>query len=461
MSRSTLRYSVAICGLLVIVAGARWGYRQWRSANRAETEKKPATAGMATMPVRLSAQARKNLQLVSKPAELSTYWRNVEFPGVIVDWPGITDRGVTTPVTGVVTKVHAFPGDAVEPNAPLVTLRLISETLQSSQLELYKATKEIELLQRQLKRLSSLAASGAVAGARIIEVENQIQRQSATVDAYRQDLQARGLPEDRIAAAGKGDFVTEIVVRAPGAQSLKATDAVLAKNTTSSPNNLPFKFEVQSLAAELGEQVSAGKVLCQLADHRALLIEGRGFKDDMRVVQKAAQNGWPVETDFERSDDQWPPFPSRLPIHHVANVVDPQTRTFGFYIALANQSKSYLQGDEARLLWRFRPGVQLRLRVPVEKMRQVFVVPQSAIVYEGPEAFVFRQNGEFYDRRTVHVLHEDRMNVVLANDGSIRPGFYIAQNGAASLNRVLKAQASTGLPAGVHVHPDGTVHGAH
>ena len=32
---------------------------------------------------------------------------------------------------------------------------------------------------------------------------------------------------------------------------------------------------------------------------------------------------------------------------------------------------------------------------------------------------------------------------------------------AASLNRVLKAQSASGLPAGFHVHADGTVHGAH
>ena len=65
---------------------------------------------------------------------------------------------------------------------------------------------------------------------------------------------------------------------------------------------------------------------------------------------------------------------------------------------------------------------------------------------EGPEAFVFRQNGDTFDRLPVRVLHEDRLFAVLANDGSVKPGYYIAQGGAASLNRVMQAQASAGGP---------------
>jgi len=59
------------------------------------------------------------------------------------------------------------------------------------------------------------------------------------------------------------------------------------------------------------------------------------------------------------------------------------------------------------------------------------------------------------------VLAEDRTNVAIANDGSLRPGSYIAQNAAASLNRVLKAQMASGQPTNIHVHADGSTHAAH
>ena len=103
----------------------------------------------------------------------------------------------------------------------------------------------------------------------------------------------------------------------------------------------------------------------------------------------------------------------------------------------------------------------MRLHVPVEQFENVIVLPAAALVREGPEAYVFRQNGDLFNRIAVHVLHEDRLNVVLANDGSLAPGFYLAQGSAASLNRVLKSQAARGEQAGVHVHADGTVHASH
>lgn len=412
--------------------------------------------------VRLSAQARKNLGLVARPLKATTYWRTIELPGVVVDRPGVSDRGVVAPVAGTVTQIHALPGVTVAPSTPLFTLRLVSESLHASQLELFKATREIEIAQRQRARLDDLAKSGALPQARIIEIDNQIDRAQATVDAYRQDLQARGLPPEQIDAATKGEFLTEMVVRAPGEQALQAAEVVLAGNIEQEPERLPFSFEVQSLNVELGQQVEAGHVLCHLADHRALLIEGHGLKDDMPLVQQAAKNGWEVEVDLDApTTDQWPPFSKQLQIDHLSNSVDPQTRTFAFFLPLENQWQTYTQNGAPRLLWRFRPGSRVRLRVAVEKLENVFVLPQAAVVREGPEAYVFRQNGELFDRRPVHVLYEDRLNVVLANDGAVQPGIYVAQGGAASINRVLKAQAASGMPANVHVHADGTVHGAH
>ena len=103
----------------------------------------------------------------------------------------------------------------------------------------------------------------------------------------------------------------------------------------------------------------------------------------------------------------------------------------------------------------------MRLRVPVERMENVFIVPKEAVVQEGPDAFLFRQNGDLFERKPVHMLYEDRLYSVIANDGSVPPGVYVAQNGAASLNRILKAQSASGVPANVHVHADGTVHEAH
>ncbi len=85
------------------------------------------------MPVRIGQEARKNLGLVSKSLQPTTYFRKIDVPGVITDRPGISDRGVVAPVTGIVTQIHAYPGNTVAPNAPLFSLRLVSESLHTGQ----------------------------------------------------------------------------------------------------------------------------------------------------------------------------------------------------------------------------------------------------------------------------------------------------------------------------------------
>jgi len=461
--RRLLHVVFAVVVIALIVGAAQFAQRRWREQHpsTASDNKPPMPIVEGSVPAKLTPQARQNLGLTSKPAQLETYWRKIELPGVIDDRPGISDRGIVTPVTGVVTKIHAYPGYAVLPDSPLFFVRLVSETTQAAQLELFKATKEIEIEEKQKARLGAGAETGAIPKSRIIEIENQIERMDVTVQAYRQDLKARGFAPERIDAAAEGEFLTEITIRSPSEQTSSGNTLQVTGEQSATPQSLPFHFEMQDLKVQLGQHVEAGTVLCFLADHRALLIEGRGFKEDMPLIQNAAKNKLPIEVEFEAQGGDWPPAPTSLTIHHVANTIDLESRTFAFYLALENQGQAYHRGEDSRLLWRFRPGDRVRLNVAVQKFGDVFVVPQAAVVREGAEAYVFRQNGDLFDRKPVHILAEDRSSIVIANDGSIRPGFAIAQGSAASINRVMKAQASSGLPPGLHVHADGTVHGAH
>ena len=84
-----------------------------------------------TTVLKLSPQARKNLGLVALPLELETYTRSIQIPGVIVDRPGVSDRGVTAPAVGIVARIHAFPGDTVRPGEKLFTLRSSASTFRT------------------------------------------------------------------------------------------------------------------------------------------------------------------------------------------------------------------------------------------------------------------------------------------------------------------------------------------
>lgn len=434
----------------------------WRSRTPAQVEEAAKPPIQEAKVLKLSEQARKNLGLVSKAARPQTYWRTIQIPGEIADRPGRSDRGVTSPAVGVVSAIYAFPGDTVRPGERLFALRLFSEYLQNTQAELFKATSETQLIGEEKTRIEALAKTGTIPGSRMIELNQQLRRQQTAIQGYRQDLLTRGLNPEQIDGVANGKFVASIDVLAPPLlpAASDATDPAQEKLIDDASQSLAY--EVQELKAELGQQVQAGQALSVLANHHSLYITGHAFKQDAPFLERAAQKGWPIQIEFAEDDhESWPALNEKFLIRHLANSINTTSRTFDFFIPLTNQSRSYRQDGQTFVVWRFRPGQRVRLHVPVEELNDVLVLPSAAVVREGPEAYVFRQNGDLFNRLPVQILHEDRLNVVIANDGSVLPGRYLAQSAAASLNRVLKAQAASGMRADVHVHADGTTHAAH
>jgi membrane fusion protein, heavy metal efflux system len=407
--------------------------------------------------VKLSPQAVANLRLVVEPVAPESYWKAVQVPGLVVDRPGQSDRGVTAPVAGVIAAVHAFPGDTVRASDALFTLRITSELVHNAQAELFKAAREVQFNREQLDRLS--APGGSTSPAKIIELENQDKRLKAAVQAYRAELLTRGLTAEQIDAAERGKFVTEVTVAAPApAKEDRQLAAAAPTDARPAPDGgRPLAFEVKDLRVQLGEQVQAGQVLSLLANHQSLYVEGRAFKQEAALLERAAQQGWEVRAEFAEDEAAaWPPLDQKFQIRHLANTVDPVSRTFAFYLPLDNQSRTYQRDGRTFLAWRFRPGQRVRLKVPVEEMQDVIVLPAEAVVRDGAEVYVFRQNGDFFERKPVHVIYMDRDAAVLANDGSIGPGQFVGRNAAATLNRVLKAQA-----AGDEGHGHGHDHHGH
>lgn len=413
-----------------------------------ESESEPFGKAENTF-VKLSEQACDNLGLWSEEVKLQTYWRKIQTSGVIVDRPGFTDRGITSPVDCVVSEVHAFEGDIVRPGDKLFTLRLVSEYLQQTQSKYFKALSEIKILQREIDRIGKLTNSGVIPEKRTLALQQNIDRQKVEVEAVKQELLTRGFNLQQIREISAGKFIRNIEVVAP-------SPAIVDQPGDSF-------LEMQNLKIELGQQVAAGELLAMLANHQFLYVNGFAFKNEATHIARAAEMNWPVEIEFLKDDStEWGSLEQVPRIRHLSNTIDTSNRTFDFFIPLTNQSRSYQNDGRKFVIWRFRPGQPVRIEVPVEKMENVIVVPSEAVVFDGPDSYVFQQNGELYQRIPVHVLEKDRHQTVLANDGSVLPGIYLAQNSAASLNRVLKVQTARGETSGnFHVHADGSVHANH
>lgn len=420
-----------------------------RPAATAEAAGEPAAP---VTKVIVNEQAQANLGLTAKPLKAQTYWKTIQVPGMVVDRPGLSDRGVTAPVTGVVAKIAHVPGDTVRPGDTLFTLKVLSESLHLTQTDLFKATQDITLAQAQKKRLKESA--GAVPEARLIEVDNQVARLEVAVKAYRQELLSRGFTPDQIDGVTTGTFVREITVAAPP----RPAAASLGGTSSGTPAEPPA-FEVQELKVDLGQQVQAGQTLCTLSNHQTLAVEGRAFRDETPLLERSVTERWPIEVDFqEEASAKWGEVRQAFHIRHLSNTIDPVNRTFAFLMPLENESRVVKDGERTQMLWRFRPGQKVRLLVKVEEVKNVFVLPTDAVARDGPEAFVFTQNVNTFERKACRVLMQDRQQVILANDGSLLPGSYVVQAGAVQLNRMVKAGGASGVPKGYHIHADGSLH---
>lgn len=400
--------------------------------------------------IKLSAHAHANLKLIVKEIEPTTYWRKLSIPGSVVDRPGYSDRAITAPIAGVVTHVTAVPGKVFRAGEELFRLRLASDSFQASQMELFKSVREFDITRRERKRLETIPA-GSVPVTRFLELQYQEERLSVLLQAHRQDLRTRQLTEEQIAGIEqKAQFVTEVVIRMP-----ERSDKLQHNGKEHGSHQTPTMsvvYEVQKLKVKLDDFVQAGQTLAYLADHRHLYVEGRALKHETKWIAEAAQLGHPVEVIFGEDNDGTPvDFLNGLSIEFMGTTMDAGGLTLPVYIPFANPMKAHERQGKSYRTGLYRPGQKAMVRIGVEKHDGVFVLPIAAVAREGPDAYVFKQNGNTFVRKAVTILHEDSESLVIANNGAILAGQFVAHNAGAALNRTLKAAQSGG---GGHHHHD-------
>ncbi|MBM3980726.1 MAG: HlyD family efflux transporter periplasmic adaptor subunit [Planctomycetes bacterium] len=454
-----MRFRSVLRALAVLLAVAVVGVGAWSQRHRFQKSDPPdpdhgaegAAGPVDIQSVKLSDEAARGLDLRAEEVKLEDYPKVIEVPGVLTDAPGRA-RAVTTPVAGVVARVHVVPGAAVRPGAPLFTVQLASEFVQTTQTELARTAKDLVAAVAKRDQTKKLVEAGTRPGIELSEDENLVRRLTAQVEGHRRQLRLFGLTADQVGTAEAGGAVTEIVVAVPPANPPPA----------GAPPDPPFAFEVESVAVAPGQGVAAGQHLARLADYRELFVEGQAFESEAGLVADATSVGRPVGVDFlDPPPKGRPAAETKLVIRSVGRT-DPATRTFPFYAALANAATPYERDGTTYLSWRYRPGRQVRLRVPTGTVPKVIVLPAEAVVREGPDAFVFRQNGDVYDRKAVAIVAEDRLTVAVAPGKGIGPGVAVLRNNAAAVNRALKALQARGFGGAGgkkgHWHADGSFH---
>jgi multidrug efflux pump subunit AcrA (membrane-fusion protein) len=391
----------------------------------------------------LSPQARKNIGLSTAPIQPQTFVRTVSMPALVIGRPGRSAVEVTAPLGGRVTRIYPIEGDAVEPGQPLFNLRLTHEDLVDAQGDFLRSAEELDVVDREIKRLESIALPGAIPGKRKLERQYERQKIKAGMNAQQQSLLLHGLTLEQVQQILENrELVQEISVVTP-------------RHGENGHDQAPLHpFTLKRLDVKRGQYVDAGRPLCLLMDYADLYIEGRAFEQDADQLLQASREGWDItatRTDYREQSESI----QGLKIVYVDSEVDLESRALHFYIGLPNtiihESKT---PDRHRFVtWQYKLGQRMQLRIPVEKYPERMVLPVDGVVKEGAENYVFLQNGRHFDRVPVQVEFRDQFWTVLANDGSIFPGDVVATSGAYQLQMALKNKAGGGVdPHAGHGH---------
>ena len=393
--------------------------------------------------IELSAGALENIGYRPMTISLQPFTRTITLPAIVVERPGRSQIQITAPLTGIITKIIPIEGVAVEADSPLFKIRLTHEELVTAQRDFLRSAESLDVVKREIKRLRKLVDENVVPRKRVLEYEYEKQKLEASLNAERQALLLHGLNKEQVDAILRD-------------RELFQTMTILAPKDSSDSAGCDngHSFHVQQLPVTLGQQVEAGDTLCVLANHCVLFIEGRAFADDAVRLREAARQAWKVSASLLVGRQETVAIDD-LRLLYLSDRIDPESRAFRFYVTLPNEVVLDQRSPDGNrfIEWKFKPGQRMELHVPVEKWKDQIVLPVEAVVEEGPETYLYEQNGDHFDRVPVHVEYRDQDQVVVANDGSVFPGDVVAAHGAYQMHLALKNKGGGGIdPHAGHNH---------
>lgn len=397
----------------------------------------PSQASHDSNALSLSAEALRNVGLVDEQirrVELTTFWQSLTLPAQIVVQSGRTQLQITAPMTGIITHVHVTQGEAVSPGALLFRIRLTHEDLLQLQTDFLKTIGELEVEEREIKRLEELTRSQAVPGQLLLEHEYQRDRLLALRSVQHESLRLHGLSESHLESiASQRRLIQELNIYAPAEAT--PTDG---RGDVPAPDPLVL----ENLNVHKGQVVSAGQALGILKNYSELYIEGLALQQNIETLRTAIRQKHKVMAVFSESAGQHQAVPD-LNISHLANEVDSDSRSIRFFVKFPNRLASDRSHDGKRFVeWTWLIGQRVQLRIPLRRLNKQIVLPDRAVVQEGSENYVFRKHGEHFDRIAIRVRYRDAMFVVVERDGAISPGNEIAWRGARRMQMALRGQTS-------------------
>ncbi|HWQ31476.1 MAG TPA: efflux RND transporter periplasmic adaptor subunit [Blastocatellia bacterium] len=311
---------------------------------------------------------------------------------------------VFTPYAGRIVEVLANKGDNVKAGQPLLIIEspeivAAQNDLSAAHSDADKAAIAVDAAQKAAERARRLHEREAISTRELQQAETDLAR---TREEQRRAQAAVAVAENRLALFGKS---ADEIRRASGQSSeLRNVDRRITIRA-------PIAGTIVDRRIGPGQYVKpdAPDPMFLIADLSTLWVLADVYESDLAGVKVGA----PVEISIEAYPNRT--FPAR--ISFINPTVDPATRTIRVRCLVNNQS---------HLL---KPDMFARISIGAVAQRQMPVVPASAVVSEGSEAFVFVETapGRFR-KRQVKVGTERKEQVVIA--AGVQPGEHVVTKGA-------------------------------
>lgn len=418
--------------------------------------------------LKLTAMQRRNIGLKTTVVQPSRFQPEVVVPAVVAERPGRSQVEIAAHAAGIVADIYPLERHIVQQGMPLIQMQLVHEDIVGLQTDFLKTLSRKDIHNRELRRLRQIG-SDIVPGKRMIDKENEIAMVESELVSIRQSMKLHGIDENKIEQIERTrKLVDEEIVEVPS----WPIDPDRLREGIEFPEPV---IHVRAINIRRGQTVQLGQQMMTLADFSLLYLKGEAFEDDARRLVDATANGQRISVNTGDGNNDT----LQLTLESLADTIDPETRTLAFYLLLPNElmrdTKERASGgasvDTAPLLpisasgggapraghdfiaWKYRPGQRMEVRIPRgDAMENKIVLPSDAVVIDGPNAFVFEQNGEHFDRVEVQVLQRDNDRVVLENDGSLI-GATVAIKGAYRMHLAIRNAAGGGIdPHAGHSH---------
>ena len=229
---------------------------------------------------------------------IESYWQSNSIPATIVERPGHSHRKIASPMTGIVSELYVHPNQLVRPGELIAQLELKGDALATTQGELLRIVRELELNDKELKRITALVNMGSVPERSKLTLEYEKGRLQAQLESKTQQLEVLGLSPAQIdTIRSTGRLLRSFMVHAPAISSEErahlAEAASLIQDETkneAAAAAIGLKdpgFSVESIDVFPGKQVVAGEEIASLAFHVVLYVEGQAFKSEGESLAQA------------------------------------------------------------------------------------------------------------------------------------------------------------------------------